>query len=195
MAGARRGTGTKLVRAAGGGVQRRASRAGGWTAARRTAFLNELAQSANVRAAVRAAGLSEAAAYKLRKREPGFALAWAEALSDGYAKLELLMLERAILALGGAEAAGTPIAPGDGGAMMKLSDRTILSLLAQHRQAVRDYRDTASPRAAAASEGESDNAVRARMEGILAAMHERLMAGAADTAPTAPADEAAGHNG
>ncbi len=51
----------------------------GWTPARKVQFLEALAQDGNVRAACARVGLSAEAAYRLRRRDPLFARAWAAA--------------------------------------------------------------------------------------------------------------------
>ena len=56
----------------------------GWTNGRRTKFLECLAATPNVRRACAAVGLSREAAYRLRRRDPVFALAWADAHRLGY---------------------------------------------------------------------------------------------------------------
>jgi hypothetical protein len=56
-----------------------ASRHDGWTAARKVQFLEALAHDGNVCAACARVGLSREAAYRLRRREPLFARAWAAA--------------------------------------------------------------------------------------------------------------------
>ena len=76
-------------------VQVRKVREGGWTQERRRAFLDQLAACSNVTRAVKAVGLSNAAAYELRARDPDFAAAWEDALETGYTTLESMMLERA----------------------------------------------------------------------------------------------------
>lgn len=160
--------GSEMVKrgAIGGAARRRPpkARAVRWNDGKRRDFLGELAATANVRAAARAAGMSEQAAYQLRKRDKGFATAWGTALCEGYAKLEMLMLERAIAGM-----AGDDVPAGDSGRAMTLSERTILSLLTHHRQTVRELRaaDGVAP------EG-SDDDVRAQISERLAAMHARL---------------------
>lgn len=52
----------------------------GWTEARKTRFLEHLAQRGNVRAACTAVGMSHEAAYQLRRRDALVARAWAAAL-------------------------------------------------------------------------------------------------------------------
>ena len=51
----------------------------GWTPERRTQFLDRLAQDGNVLASCALVGLSREAAYRLKRRDPLFARAWAAA--------------------------------------------------------------------------------------------------------------------
>ena len=60
----------------------------------RALFLAELAASSNVTAACLAAGVSSARAYNARREEPDFAVAWRNALFEGYELLELETLFR-----------------------------------------------------------------------------------------------------
>lgn len=59
-------------------------------------FLTVVAETCNVARSARAAGFSASWAYRLRQRDAGFRAGWAAAVRDGYAKLELVLLERAI---------------------------------------------------------------------------------------------------
>lgn len=52
----------------------------GWTVERRAAFLECLCEKADISRACARVGLSRQAAYKLRRRDPVFALAWDVAL-------------------------------------------------------------------------------------------------------------------
>jgi hypothetical protein len=70
---------------------------GAWTQGIRARFFAELANSCNVKAACRAVGMSVSGAYMLRDRDPSFRLGWRRGIAQGYAKLELQMLERALL--------------------------------------------------------------------------------------------------
>ncbi|SCW69330.1 hypothetical protein SAMN02927924_02198 [Sphingobium faniae] len=82
--------------AAGSGAQLRAVRKDGWTPARRKTFLETLAATSNVSEAARAAGRNLSSAYYLRRRDPGFAREWAQALNVGYAELETLLLRQSL---------------------------------------------------------------------------------------------------
>lgn len=68
----------------------------GWTKARRNVFIATLADTCNVTASCHAAGMSPGAIYPLRQRDPAFRAEWAAALKEGYVRLELALLERAI---------------------------------------------------------------------------------------------------
>jgi hypothetical protein len=59
---------------------RQAVRRDGWTAARRTGFLEALTASSNVQRACLAVRMSRQSAYRLRTRDPAFAAAWDDAL-------------------------------------------------------------------------------------------------------------------
>lgn len=59
-------------------------------------FLVTLGDTCNVARSARAAGFSASWAYRLRKRDAAFRAGWAEAVREGYAKLELVLLERAM---------------------------------------------------------------------------------------------------
>lgn len=77
-------------------LQKRAAPKGSWTVAKRAAFLDELASSCNVTRAAVAAQMSATAAYSLRRRDPVFAAAWAEAIEQGIETLRALLLARAM---------------------------------------------------------------------------------------------------
>lgn len=56
------------------------SAAAGWTRERQVRFLRRLADTGNVRAACAEIGMSRQSVYKLRRRDPQFALIWNSAL-------------------------------------------------------------------------------------------------------------------
>ncbi|WP_106639907.1 hypothetical protein [Allosphingosinicella vermicomposti] len=91
-----RGTPGKAVLHGGARPRVQVEKAGSWTAAKRKAFLAELAATCNVKRSARAAGMHESGVYQLRARSAEFRAQWAAALDEGYAKLELMMLERAM---------------------------------------------------------------------------------------------------
>ena len=71
-------------------------KAGRFTAARQEAFFATLADTCNVTRAIRAAGVSRRTVYAHRIKHAAFRARWAEVLRESYARLELMMLERAI---------------------------------------------------------------------------------------------------
>ena len=158
----------EIARRPNGGVQHRRVRAGGWTAQKRAGFLEVLAQTANVRMAALATEMSVQGAYALRKRDAGFAAAWLEALCDGYAKLDDLMLERALQTIGGY--AADAFAAGDEAKAHALSERTILTLMAQHRPMVK------AALAIARGPAGEDRAADATLTDTLDEMRARLLA-------------------
>ena len=75
-------------------VQKRKAAKVRFTDARRQVFLDHLAACCNVTAAA-AAGVGVRTVYDARRREPGFAQAWEEAIEIGYATLEAELIARA----------------------------------------------------------------------------------------------------
>lgn len=60
----------------------------------RSLFLDTLAETSNVTASARQAGVTTSRAYKVRRCETEFATAWREALLEGYEHLEMETLYR-----------------------------------------------------------------------------------------------------
>lgn len=139
-----------------------------WSNTRTATFMTTLRQTANVSAACRAADMTPAAAYKRRSLVPAFRAAWNDALCEGYATLEQLLLSHAIAELTPDEAlqAAQP--------RLRLSERTIVSLLSLHRQTVRDLR--AGQRAEAGASVDDEEDARAALEATLGMMRDRLAA-------------------
>jgi hypothetical protein len=135
-----------------------------WTAEMKRTFLANLAATANVQASIRAIGMSESAVYRLRQRSPEFRADWMAALREGYARLELMVLERA---MNGTQKpimhAGQII-----GQVTEYSDRLALTLLTAHREAVMGE---GAAKKVSASEPEE---VRRRILDKLAEMNARL---------------------
>jgi hypothetical protein len=144
-------------------VGRTSKRARDWSERKKTAFLEHLSLTANVRASARAVDMSEQCVYRLRGRCDVFRAGWEVALRKGYARLELMMLERAI---GGTVKpvgkAGQPASE-----MIEYSDRLGLALLAAHRAAVRGTVETLP----------DPGAARRRIEEKLDEMNRRMGGG------------------
>ncbi len=107
-----------------------------WSQRAERVFLEELAATCNVRAACAKAGFSTTAVYQRRKKWPGFAEEWAECLEQGYARLEMTLVELATdslrrVAIGAAAAGGDE----DGEPAMSIPEA--MNLLRLHRAAVK----------------------------------------------------------
>lgn len=115
-------------------VQAKKGREGGWTKAKRTAFLTELAASCNIRRASHAAGMTPSGVYLLRRRDAVFAEAWQAALEIGYERLETALVRRALEAVGDID-----IDPADERAELveKMTVEQAIRILRQHRESIR----------------------------------------------------------
>jgi hypothetical protein len=101
-----------------------------WTPRVEERFLATLSATCNVKAACAEAGLTAASAYNHRKRWPGFARRWDEAVETGYARLEAGLLEHAGNMLSGE---GPPVFV----AMPAMSFADAVHLLHMHKHQVR----------------------------------------------------------
>ena len=147
-----------------------------WSKIKQGKFLAVLADTANVTASAKAIKFKEAAAYDFRRKSAVFRAAWNEALSEGYAKLELMMLERAMKAL----RPDTADEPADAvrTRVEDYSNKLAMGLLAAHRATVR------GDRVATSTLARSGN-VRGRFEARFAAVQTKGV----DNGTTTPPEE------
>jgi hypothetical protein len=114
-----------------------------WSDTAEAAFLDTLAATCNVSAAADAAGFTRFTLYKRRRRDPGFAQRWSAALDQGYARIEAMLVQRAVEALEG-------YAPDPDTPIPAMTVRDALAILGHHRAAVergpRSRRQWARPR-------------------------------------------------
>jgi hypothetical protein len=103
----------------------------------RARFLDHLAQTANVSASARAAGVSSSAVYAERRRSAAFRDAWALALAEGYARLETDLLAEALQVASARTADATLKARAQ-------KHRLAIALLNAHRAAVKGGASAAS---------------------------------------------------
>ncbi len=93
-------------------------------------FFAALVETCNVVRSAKAAGFSANWAYRKRKADAGFRNGWAVAVREGYARLELILLERAIK--------GTPklvrTARGTDRVMREYSHSLAVALLKRHAE-------------------------------------------------------------
>jgi hypothetical protein len=74
----------------------RIARHDGWTPRVRAAFLEQLATTGMVQAALAAVGRGASAAYALRRRDLAFRAAWDSALAEASGPVQTMLLERAL---------------------------------------------------------------------------------------------------
>ena len=122
------GSGKELVLVGGTAARRRVRVARDWTRAKEARFLSALGDTCNVTLAAKIAGVANSTVYSHRAKDAAFRKGWDVALAQGYARLELEMLERAIngsvrtIKVGGQEQV-----------VVEHSDRVGLMLLKMHR--------------------------------------------------------------
>lgn len=120
-----------IVRASGkDGPQIIAATGHRWTDADEIVFLDTLSTTCNVKRSADASGFSTVAIYNRRRRDSGFAARWDIALDQGYARLEMLLVQRASESLEGWQPdPDTPIPP------VSVHDAT--NILKLHRARIR----------------------------------------------------------
>ncbi|MBP2514337.1 hypothetical protein [Sphingomonas sp. PvP018] len=99
-----------------GRLQVRKAARGGWTPAKRAAFLEHLAATCNIAASARAVGMAPRGAHALKARDAVFAADWARAIEAAYETLEVRLLA---YALGDAEGEAEAEADGDAEAELR----------------------------------------------------------------------------
>lgn len=124
--------GAPLALDGGNSPKRRAAGKADITDAQLDTFFETLADSCNVVLSAKAAGFAPNWAYRRRRREAAFRARWAQAVREGYAKLELVLLERAM--------SGTPKAVrsrgGDDSIIREYSNTLAIALLRRHAETV-----------------------------------------------------------
>lgn len=140
----------------------RRSRRGGWTAAKKRRFLEVLGSTCNISASLRAVRMSSSGLDKLRARDGTFRAGWAAALREGYARLELMTLERMI----NGTVKTVTRADGSIDKTHEYPNHIALQLLRMHRDSAAE--------AEAEQDAEDMDAVRERIIRKLAAVRKRL---------------------
>lgn len=124
---------TRKKRASPPSVRREMAR--GWTIAKREHFLARLAETGNVMLSMSDSGMSHTSLYQLRKRSAEFSEAWDAALDLGYARIEAMLLDRALNGRRRVFKEGVIVDE-----FVECTDGLALSLLAQHRKRVVEHR-------------------------------------------------------
>jgi hypothetical protein len=146
------------------------------------AFLDALAETSNVAASARTAGLASSAVYRERRRCADFARRWHEALCEGFVRLETELLSEALMAANGNVKDATLKARAQ-------KYRLGLALLAAHRSAVRGMKS------APVEAAEDVAGAKERLARRLAEMRERVAdVDRPDAVPVATADAAVGED-
>ena len=137
-------------------------------------FLAALAQTSNVSASARRAGVNVSCVYKARRADRAFADAWFQALCEGYDALEMDLLRR--LRLGEIERSGAK-------SRRKYDNATAFRLLAAHRDTV--------GREKARREDEDEETILASINAKLDSMRERerKIEAIRDNGTNAPGDD------
>ena len=95
-------------------------------------FFDTLADTCNVTRSAKAAGFRPMTAYRKRRTDAAFRARWGQAVREGYAKLELVLLERAM--------AGTEktvrARGGDDSVIREYSNALAIALLRRHAETV-----------------------------------------------------------
>lgn len=129
----------------------------------RDVFLEELAQTSNVAAAARVAGVDVSTVYRARRTEGEFLRRWHDALAEGYDNLEMELVRR--LRSGELDGGGK----GTGGTAKRKFDNAIAArLLAAHRENVTRQRGRRA--------FEDEDAVIASINARLETIRQRLIA-------------------
>ena len=123
-------------------------------------FLAELADTSNVTASAKKAGVCTSVAYEARRTNPEFFRRWREALCEGYDNLEMRLLQRLL------EGEVKPVAGAKRGTRL-YDNATALRLLQAHRELVSQQR--------AVRDNEDADAVFASIDATLDKMRERSL--------------------
>jgi len=130
-----------------------------WTDEAEARFLDQLAASCNVTLSAKATGFSREAIYKRRRNDPGFAERWQAALEQGYARIEMLLVQRATETLEGQMPdPDTPLA--------EMGVRDAINILQLHRAAVKGEGRAPGWRARPRSLDEMRDSILAKLEAI-----------------------------
>lgn len=112
-----------------------------WTRAKERQFLVSLAETCNVKWSAKDAGVSPQRAYERRRTNASFRRAWGEAVSEAYARLELVLLDRAL------NGTYKIVRRRDGSEerMLEYSNQVALTLLKMHRETAIEADDQPPP--------------------------------------------------
>ena len=153
-----------------------------WTDAHEAAFLDELSASCNVTRAARAAGFSTNALYRRKRTDPRFAALWQASLVQGYANVEMLLLQRATEALEGRT-------PDPRDPLEPMTIREAIGLLKMHKASVTGEGTPRGRRPRPRSLDEVRAAILAKLEPIALLRLQRIAGQAPDGCVTTGCDD------
>jgi hypothetical protein len=136
------------------------SNSSGMTGAQSRAFLDHLAETANVTASAKAAEISPSLAYRMRRERPAFRAAWEAALAEGYARLEAFLVSQALVQANSHTSETTIKSRAQ-------KYRLGLSLLSLHRAAVRGEAKLAPPPKTKVNPSQARAALAAKLDGLV----------------------------
>ena len=131
----------------------------GMTSAQMRAFLDHLAETANVTQSAKVAEVSTSLAYRTRMARPAFKKAWEAALGEGYARLEAYLVSEALVQ---ANASTSEVTIKSRAQKYRLG----LSLLSLHRATVRGDAKIA-PAKAKENATQARARLAARLDGLI----------------------------
>ena len=173
---ARGPSGTRIRASGKDGPQIIHSKGKRWTDEAEKLFLDHLAASCNVTASAATAGFSTVAIYNRRRADPDFAARWNAALDQGYARIEMLLVQRSGQLLEG-------YVPDPGSPLAAMTVKEAINVLQLHRAAVKgDGARAPGWRARPRSLDEMRDSILAKLEAIESQRLARL----ALPAPDAP---------
>ena len=117
-----------------GRIRLRRPSPGAWTRKKERVFLAVLSETCNVKLAAAEAGVSAQRAYERRRTDARFRAGWVQAVGMAYAKLELILLDRA---LNGVERI-VKRSNGSEERMVEYSNQVALTLFKMHRDTAQE---------------------------------------------------------
>ena len=163
------GSGKDLVLVGGTATRRRMRQTRDWTRAKEARFLSALGDTCNVTLAAKIAGVGNTTVYSHRAKDAAFRKGWDAAIAQGFARLELEMLERALNGSAREIKVG-----GETQVVVDYPDRIGLALLKMHRDRAEAPERTA--RAEAEASAEEVQELRAKILAKLERVRERVLA-------------------
>lgn len=141
-------------------------REGGWTKAKRAAFLDLLAATCNVRASAQQIGMNPASVYRLRRRDPQFADLWRAAILTGYDRLEEMLLAHAGAGVNDVAIGETEIEPAP------FDPKLAMDLLRQHRPTIENRRKPPWGRLERSDRAEAEAALLKKLDALARRLRE-----------------------